>query len=107
MEPGKAGELVFDSPDAFARGAVHLYQSEKEWKVLQQQGFDLLEAQFLAKGRPENLLSHLDLTLSRLEEHREQNFTGAMLQHHALQSTKYLSKWINCKNTLKSMQQNS
>jgi hypothetical protein len=29
---------------------------------------------------------------------RLDNITGAILQHHTLQSTKYLSKWIEEKN---------
>ena len=33
-----------------------------------------------------------------LESHRNQNFLGQILQHHTLQSTKYLSKWIEEKN---------
>ena len=33
-----------------------------------------------------------------LKEHRLHNFTGAMLQHHTMKSTKYLSKWIEEKN---------
>ena len=30
----------------------------------------------------------------QLKEHRLQNFTGAMLMHHTLSSTRYMSKWI-------------
>ena len=35
---------------------------------------------------------------SNLEQHRNNNFTGKMLLHHSLQSTKYMSKWIQEKN---------
>ena len=33
-----------------------------------------------------------------LTEKRFNNFTGQMLMHHALQSTKFMSKWIEAKN---------
>jgi len=43
--------------------------------------------------------------LHRLEEihrdlpsHRANNFTGAMLQHHTMQSTRYMAQWIEAKN---------
>ena len=36
--------------------------------------------------------------LSNLEDHRNNNFTGKMLLHHSLQSSKYMSKWIQEKN---------
>jgi hypothetical protein len=34
-----------------------------------------------------------------LQVHRKDNFTGQMLQYHALQSSKYMSKWIEEKNS--------
>jgi O-antigen biosynthesis protein len=33
-----------------------------------------------------------------LTQHRSDNFTGAMLKHHTMTSTKYLSQWIMEKN---------
>jgi len=35
-----------------------------------------------------------------LEQHRTQNFLGNLLQHQTLQATKYMSKWIEVKNSL-------
>jgi hypothetical protein len=34
-----------------------------------------------------------------LKTHRNQNFLGQILQHQTLQSTKYMSKWIEAKNS--------
>ena len=50
---------------------------------------DLFEGIFVER------LQHL---LSNIEEHRRNNFYGALLQHHTLSSTKYMSKWIEAKN---------
>ena len=35
-----------------------------------------------------------------LDNHRLQNFTGTMLQHHSMQSTKYMARWIEEKNKI-------
>ena len=40
----------------------------------------------------------IDEVFSNLEQHRNNNFTGKMLMHHSLQSSKYMSKWIQEKN---------
>jgi hypothetical protein len=32
------------------------------------------------------------------EKYRTENFTGLLLMHHSMQSTKYMSKWIEAKN---------
>jgi len=41
-----------------------------------------------------------------LAQHRLNNFTGAMLQHHSLKSTKYMSQWIAEKNKSQNKGQN-
>ena len=33
-----------------------------------------------------------------LEQHRRNNFTGAMLRHHQHKSTQYMAQWIEAKN---------
>ena len=105
MEHSIAGEFVFDKPKEFAREAVRLYNSEREWMLLQELGFDLLRSQFSGSDHKNKFLSDVERMAIRLEEHRTENFIGGMLHHHTLQSTKYLSKWISCKNILKSVQQ--
>ena len=105
MKNSIAGKFVFDNPEAFAREAVRLYKSEREWMLLQELGIELLRPQFLSSDHRNTMLSEINRIMANLEEHRMHNFTGAMLGHHSLQSTRYLSKWISCKNTLKSLQQ--
>jgi hypothetical protein len=36
---------------------------------------------------------------NNLQVYRLDNFIGQMLQHHSLQSTKFMSKWIEEKNS--------
>jgi hypothetical protein len=46
----------------------------------------------------EEFKTRLSLLLLNLEQHRRNNFLGQMLLHHTLQSTKYMSRWIEEKN---------
>jgi len=43
-------------------------------------------------------ITHLTKLKAALAEHRNKNFIGLVLKHQSLQSTKYLSKWIEEKN---------
>ncbi|MCY2687077.1 glycosyltransferase [Salinimicrobium sp. TH3] len=100
---GMAGNLPWngataDSPAAFAEAAVWLYKSEQEWKQAQENGFEILESNFSEVIHRERLREKLQHISEKLEQHRNSNFTGLMLQHHMLNSTKFLSKYIEAKN---------
>ena len=45
-------------------------------------------------------MDHIEGIRSDLKRHRLNNFTGAMLRHHSMKSTEYLSRWIEAKNAL-------
>ena len=104
LDQSVAEKFIFDQPEKFAKEAVMLYQNEKEWSVLQAIGFDVLEARFNGEYYQKLLLSALEQLSEGLDVHRSRNFIGAMLQHHTLQSTKYMSRWISCKNKLNALQ---
>lgn len=91
--------LLADDPAAIADAAVRLYQDKNLWLESQQNGIAILEERYAKEKFADAFLSQiLDLKNSLLN-HRQQNFIGAMLQHHSLASTKYLSKWIQEKNS--------
>ncbi len=92
--------FLTDDLKEFADAAVGLYIDKKDWKSAQQKGFDILKNRF-DKSLFEDELQNRILDLqANLGEHRKQNFLGALLQHHTLGSSKYLSKWIEAKNKL-------
>lgn len=92
--------FVADDYNAFANAAVHLYSDQEQWNSAQQKGFEILKNRF-AKSLFEDELQNVIIELkANLQEHRKQNFFGALLQHHTLSSSKYLSKWIEAKNKL-------
>ena len=91
-------DFVCDDASAFINHAIQLYQNETQWKSQQFMGFDMLKTRFpRASYEPlfENRLKELS---TNLKVHRQGNFIGQMLQHHTLQSTKYMSRWIEAKN---------
>ena len=89
---------IQDDISAFVAAAIALYQDESLWKLSQKNGIMILEKRFLTSKFETAFFEKIDFVTQNLAKHREDNFVGAMLQHHTMQSTKYLSKWIAQKN---------
>lgn len=90
--------VITDDPKAFARAAATLYTDREAWTLAQQNGYAILESEYDRLAFETGLIDRLKDLKSSLEKHRLSNFTGAMLQHHLLASTKYMSRWIEEKN---------
>lgn len=89
-------------PISFAHEAIQCYQKEDVWRVNSEQGFKILAENFQWTDY-QNLLAHrLEDITNELTKHRQHHFLGQILHHQSLQSTKYMSKWIEAKNKLKS-----
>ncbi|KMQ70554.1 glycosyltransferase family 4 protein [Chryseobacterium koreense] len=90
--------FVCDDDSDFVEKSVQLYSDENLWTAKQKNGFAIVENRFQKKA----FLSQFSLRLkeieSNLKSHRNKNFLGQILQHHTLQSAKYLGKWIEEKN---------
>src|SRR5690554_361309 len=100
---GLSGDLPFGGKVSglkkdFISETVTLYSDEIRWEQAQQNGFDIVEQRFQKELFSSDFINHLDALISDLKSHRQKNFIGQMLQHHSLQSTKYMSKWIESKN---------
>lgn len=89
---------ILDDPQQFADASVGLYQDEIFWKQSQKNGFTIIKQRYLKELFEEEFKTRLSLLLLNLEQHRRNNFLGQMLLHHTLQSTKYMSRWIEEKN---------
>ncbi len=90
--------FVEDHPDAFANKAVELYSSCEIWQQKQQNGFRILNQRFHKIDFEKDFSSKIVELKTNLITHRQNNFIGNLLQHQTLQSTKYMSKWIEEKN---------
>jgi len=92
------GGIVTDDVDAFVEAAVKLYNDEEAWINAQENGTALLHAQYDAQILGNHLIEKILYVEDNLAQHRLNNFTGAMLKHHSMMSTKYMSQWIAEKN---------
>lgn len=77
---------------------ISLYQNEANWKSAQDTGNSILQNGFMQNNFEGVFIDKITYLLEHLHQHRNENFLGEVLQHHTLQSTKYLSKWIEEKN---------
>ena len=90
--------FIEDDPELFSDRAVELFQDETKWKVKQKNGIEIINQRFDRKEYQEKLFEVISEITQQLKQHRLNNFTGQMLNHHFLQSTKFMSKWIEEKN---------
>lgn len=90
--------FVNDNPNEFVEATVKVYNDEKLWQQCQENGFEILDKRYKKSLFEKDFITEIDSVLVNLKQHREANFFGAILQHHLLSSTKYMSKWIEEKN---------
>jgi hypothetical protein len=90
--------FIADDARDFADKAVELYQDKIFWHKAQENGFEITEKRYLKSLFEDDFVKHILKTQTHLKPHRLNNFIGAMLQHHTLMSTKYMSRWIEEKN---------
>lgn len=90
--------VIANSEENIARAAVNLYQDETLWLNCQKKIKPLLNNRYHAEKLALKLLQKIESIEENLTQHRLNNFTGAMLNHHSMKSTKFMSKWIELKN---------
>lgn len=95
----EANGFIEDNPDAFATKAVALYENSNLWGIQQQLGFKTLNERFNSAEFKTNFKNKITDLSENKDHYRQHNFTGQLLMHHTLQSTKYMSKWIEEKNS--------
>lgn len=100
---GLCGDFPFggettSSKESFINSAIRLYSEEIAWQEAQQNGFRIIQERFRKILFRKEFKSLINELLLNLETHRQENFIGQILQHHTLQGTKYMSKWIEVKN---------
>lgn len=90
--------IVAESVNDIVEGAVSLYVNQSQWQ----------DACSLAVTTRKLLFSEADYVQTfnqqiidiedSLEQHRNQNFVGLMLNHHSHRSSQFMSQWIAAKN---------
>lgn len=90
--------FITDNSQDFASKAVFLYQDKTTWIQAQKNGIQIIEKRYLKSDYVAEFKDYILTLQNNLKQHRLNNFIGALLQHQTLQSTKYMSKWIEAKN---------
>ena len=90
--------FVEDNPERFAEKAVELYANKELWRTSQKKGYTIVNQLYDKSELSAKLWQRITFLQQNLASHRVHNFIGNLLQHHTLQSSKYLSKWIEEKN---------
>jgi glycosyltransferase involved in cell wall biosynthesis len=93
--------IIEDDPQQFADAAVQLYQEESLWLQSQENGFTIVKQRYLKELFAVEFAKQVSFLKLNLKNHRQNNFLGQMLSHHTMQSTKYMSRWIEEKNKTK------
>ena len=84
-----------------AKEAVDLYKDSNLWQSYQSHGTNVLKRRFGISLFSRHFIKLVQETKTRLQAHRADNFTGMMLQYHSMNTTKYMSKYIQEKNKTK------
>lgn len=95
---------IQNSYDAFIGSCILLYSNEDKWTKASMQSQRLYSAVFNYEQQSKNLIDSIDAIRAELTKHRQQHFLGQVLQHHTLNSTKYMSQWIEAKTRLQQIQ---
>lgn len=90
--------VITDDNAGFVEATVKLYNDKQAWENAQKNGNALLKSRYDGRLLGDQLISRIMVIKENLEKHRLNNFTGAMLKHHSMMSTKYMSQWIAEKN---------
>ena len=93
--------IIADEAQDIAIAALQLYQDESLWQKAQQNGIDIVNQRYAKSHFADDFISHILSIQKSIEQHRLNNFMGAILLHHTMASTKYMSRWIEAKNEIK------
>jgi glycosyltransferase involved in cell wall biosynthesis len=93
--------FVADDIYEFTNTAAQLYQDENLWHKAQENGIAIINQRYSRELFEKDFTIKIEFLLSHLTQHRLDNFLGSLLQHHTLNSTKYMSRWIEAKNSKK------
>lgn len=91
--------FITSDENNFIEKAVELYNDKSLWETAQKNGYEIIEKRFKKELFESDFMNQVAKFQENLKTHRNQNFLGQILQHQSLQSTKYMSKWIEAKNS--------
>lgn len=93
------GGTIANKPARIAKAAQELFSNKRKWENAQAKGTRIINQRFAAQEHGTKLIDRITHIQEDLQGHRQQNFTGSMLMHHTMASTRYMSRWIEAKNS--------
>ncbi|WP_299063535.1 glycosyltransferase [uncultured Polaribacter sp.] len=93
--------FIEDNYLEFSEKAVLLYNDADLWEKSKKNGFEIINHFYNKEKNGKLFFNKLDEIQHNLLKHRTHNFLGSLLQHQTIQATKYMSKWIEAKNSKK------
>lgn len=90
--------FISETQDDFIDKAIELYTDKTVWQKAQDNGIQIINTLYQKQPLETSLMNRIMEVSESLATHREHNIMGRILEHHTVQSTKYLSKWIEEKN---------
>ena len=94
----KDSDSIADTPEDFATLCVTIYTNKIKWEKNAKAGTTIIKQHYDGKVISKEFMTRLEHVKLNLTLHRQTHFMGQILQHHTLQASKYLSKWIEEKN---------
>ncbi|MGI9593016.1 MAG: glycosyltransferase, partial [Patiriisocius sp.] len=91
-------DSIADTPEDFATLCVTIYTDKIKWEKNAKAGTKIIKQHYDGKVISKEFMTRLEHVKLNLTLHRQTHFMGQILQHHTLQASKYLSKWIEEKN---------
>ncbi|PTT03150.1 glycosyltransferase [Pedobacter sp. HMWF019] len=85
---------IEDQEENFIQKAVQLYQNKELWTQARENGISILNQRYANERYGMELIKTLQDLSAKLDLHRQHNFIGQILQQQSLNSTKYMSLWI-------------
>ncbi len=92
--------FVTDDITDFVEKAMLLYRDKEVWDSAQRVGAELLRANYDRSNFTAVFLARVNEVRRLLSSHRQANFIGEILHSQQLNSSKYMSLWIETKNKL-------
>ncbi len=93
--------VIADNQEIFINEAVQLYEDKSYWLLAQQNGIRIINERYGKSHFVPAFMEAIESLAINLTTHRQHNFIGQILLHHTANSTKYMSLWIEQKNSNK------
>jgi len=101
--PGAINNIQ-SSTKAFVQSSIALYSNKNTWTLASNRSQPVYSSRFNYAQQSKQLMHCIEVIMSNLTKHRQQHFLGQVMQHHTINSAKYMSQWIEVKTRLKQNQ---